>query len=153
MSCSTLGKAREFLFERFIQTFPLRESHLRAIIRASVQMDFSLIERSDGDCIDAYLEKLMTIPSQSMNISEGSNFQVDPKFPVDVPSGKPHNLVDGDFSMLAIQQLRRRQLAVSCISVSENGLEQLFKSIGQSINDGLGNASNSETIKQLGCVK
>ncbi|KAI3449816.1 hypothetical protein Pfo_006481 [Paulownia fortunei] len=154
LSCTTLGRAREILLEHLIHTLPLRESHLKAIVTASVEMDFSKLKRIDNDCLNVYLEKLMRIPSKGVNLSESRNFMEVSNIPSPdaVPTGKLDNWVDGDFSVSAIQQLGKRQLAVSCLSAVETGLENLWKTIRQSMHDELGNTSNSEPIKHSACL-
>ncbi|GFP82954.1 acid phosphatase 1 [Phtheirospermum japonicum] len=138
LSCTTLSSARDLLLKHLIYTLPLRESHLKAIITASVETDFSKLKRIDNDCLDVYLEKLMRKnPSEGINLCETRNF-------MEVSNiSSP----DGDFSVLAVEQLGRRQLAVSRLSAVETGLECLLKTIGQSMHEELGNTSNSEPTK------
>lgn len=154
LSCITLGRARDLLLQRLIHTLPLRESHLKAIITASVEMDFRKLKRIDNDALDVYLEKLMPIPSKGLNLSEIRNFVEDLNLsiPDAVPSGTHDNWVDGDFSVSAIQQLEKRQLAVSRSSAVEAGLENLWKCLGNSMREELGNTSNSEPIKHSTCL-
>ncbi|KAL0435554.1 UNVERIFIED_CONTAM: hypothetical protein Sradi_0263300 [Sesamum radiatum] len=153
LSCTTLCRAREFLLERLIHTLPLRESHLKAIMTASVEMDFSKLQRIDNDFVDVYLEQLRRIPSKGLHLSERRNFMEGSKVssPSAVPSGKQDNVVDCDFSVSAIQQLGRRQLAVSCCSALETGLENMWRTIGQSMHAELGSISNSELIEHSAC--
>lgn len=58
-----------------------------------------------------------------------------------VPSKNVENCSDGDFTTFTIQELMKRQLAVSCISSVEKGLDILSKAIRQSslseLDDGL----------------
>ncbi|KAK4418432.1 hypothetical protein Salat_2256000 [Sesamum alatum] len=153
LSCTTLCRAREFLLEHLIHALPLRESQLKAIMTASVEMDFSKLQRNENDCVDVYLERLMRIPSEGLNLSESRNFMEGPKitYPGAVPSEKHDNAVDCNFSVSAIQQLGKRKLAVSCCSVVETGLENMWRTIGQRIHDELGSASNSERIEHSAC--
>ncbi|KAL0287021.1 UNVERIFIED_CONTAM: hypothetical protein Sangu_2713100 [Sesamum angustifolium] len=153
LSCTTLCRAREFLLEHLIHTLPLRESHLKAIMTASVEMDFSKLQRMDNDCVDVYLESLRRIPSKGLNLSESRNVMEGFKIssPSAVRSGKQDSVVDCDFSVSAIQQLGRRQLAVSCCSALETGLENMWRIIGQSMHAELGSTSNSELMEHSAC--
>ncbi|KAL2238716.1 UNVERIFIED_CONTAM: hypothetical protein Sindi_1063300 [Sesamum indicum] len=153
LSCTTLCRAREFLLEHLIHTLPLRESHLKAIMTASVEMDFSNLQRIDNDYVDVYSEQLRRIPSKGLNLSESRNFMEGSKIssPSAVPSGKQYNVVDCDFTVTAVQQLGRRQLAVSCCSAVETGLENMWRTIGQSMHAELGCTSNSELIEHSAC--
>lgn len=154
LSGSTLGRARDLLLERLIHTLPLRESQLKAIVNASVEMDFSKLKRIDNDCIDFYLEKLMRITSNGLNLSESKDFMEDSRYPSAdaVPSAKHDNWVDGDCSVSVIEQLGRRQLAVSHSSAVETGLENLWRTLGQSMNHVPGNTSNAEMRKHSACL-
>ncbi|PIN14706.1 hypothetical protein CDL12_12663 [Handroanthus impetiginosus] len=148
LSCSTLGRARDLLLTHLIQTLPLRDSHLKAIMAATVETDFNKLQRIHSDCLDVYIDKLMRIPSKSLNLSVSRNFTEESKISSHDagPSGEHVNWVDGDFSVSAIQQLGTRQLAVSCLSAVENGLQNLWKTIEPSMCDELGNISNSRPI-------
>lgn len=135
LSCVKLVKARDLMLERLVHTFPLRESHLKAIITASVEMDPSILKRIDNDGLDVYLEKLMLIPSNSPNLNENRNFE------------EHANCGDDDFSVTTIQQIGIRQSAVSCSNVAEAGLENIWKTLRQKLHDELGGTSNSEMLK------
>ncbi|KAK6164420.1 hypothetical protein DH2020_001284 [Rehmannia glutinosa] len=107
LSCITLGRARNLLLKHLIHTLPLRESHLKAILTASVEMDFSKLKVIDDDYLDVYLEKLMRIPSKGENLSESRNFMEFSNIssPDAVPTGKHDKLVDGDFSVSLLSNL------------------------------------------------
>ncbi|XP_012835805.1 PREDICTED: uncharacterized protein LOC105956494 [Erythranthe guttata] len=151
LSCSTLGRSRDLLLEHLVLTLPLRDSHLKAIMSASVEMDFS--KRLDNDCVDVYVEKLMRIPLNAPSLSESGNFVVDSNIPYQdaVRSGRRDDLSDVEFSASVVRQLGRRQLSVSCSSAVETGLEKLSKIIGQSMNDEVECTSNTEPRKHSAC--
>ncbi|KAL7113168.1 hypothetical protein ACP275_04G046300 [Erythranthe tilingii] len=153
LSCSALGQSRDLLLERLVHTLPLRESHLKAIMRASVEMDFSKLEMLDNDCVDVYVENLMRIPLNGLSLSESRNFGVDSDVPYQdaVRSGRRDDLSDVDFSASVVRQLGRRQLSVSCSSAVEAGLEKLSKIIGRSMNDEVECTSNAEPRKHSAC--
>lgn len=149
LSCISLSRATDLMLEHLIHTFPLRETHLKAILIASVEMDISKHKRIDNDGFDVYLEKLMLIPSRGPNLSEsryfGQNLNTSTRDAI--PSEEHNNGVDGDFSMTTIQQLGRRGLAVSCSSAVEIGLENIWKTIRQRMHVELRSTSNSEPLK------
>ncbi|KAL8055264.1 hypothetical protein ABFX02_04G045700 [Erythranthe guttata] len=153
LSCSTLGRSRDLLLERLVHTLPLRDSHLKAIISASVEMDFSKLEMLGNDCVDVYVEKLMRIPLNGLSLSENRNFVEDSDVPYQdaVRSGKRDDLSELEFSASVIQQLGKRQLSVSCSSAVETGLEKLSKIIGRSMNDEVECTSNTEPRKHSAC--
>ncbi|KAL3647703.1 hypothetical protein CASFOL_008671 [Castilleja foliolosa] len=138
LSCTTLSSAKDLLLKHLIHTLPLRESHLKAVVTASVEMDFSKLKKIDNDCLDVYLEKLMR-----KNRSVGKNLSETRDFMEVSNISSP----DVDFSVSAVEQLERRQLAVSRLSAVETGLECILKTIGQSMHDELANTSNSEPTK------
>lgn len=147
LSCVMLGRARDLMLEHLIHTFPLRESHLKAIMIASVEMDLSELCRMDDGGLDVYLEKLMPIPSNGFNFNEGRNANLTISSSDAVPREEPDNWEDGGFSVTTIQQLWKRQLAVSCASAAEAGLENIWKTLRQKVNEELPSTSNLERLK------
>ncbi|XP_042011809.1 uncharacterized protein LOC121760230 isoform X2 [Salvia splendens] len=136
LSCVTLVRAKDLMLEHLIHTFPLRESHLKAITTASVEMDISNLKRRESNGLDIYLEKLMLLPSNGPNLNESRNFE------------EHDDWGDGDFSVTTIQKLGIRQSAVSCSTVAEAGLENIWKTLRKKMHDELGSTSNSEPLKQ-----
>ncbi|XP_042017083.1 uncharacterized protein LOC121765108 isoform X2 [Salvia splendens] len=119
LSCAMLVRAKDLVLEHLIHTFPLRESHLKAVATASVEMDISNLKRRESNGLDVYLEKLMLLPSNGPNLNE-----------------------------TAIQKLGIRQSAVSCSTVAEAVLENIWKTLRTKMHDELGSTSNSELLKQ-----
>ncbi|KAG8389159.1 hypothetical protein BUALT_Bualt02G0200100 [Buddleja alternifolia] len=148
LSCNTLSRARDLLLEHLIHTLPLRDSNLKAIITASVEMDFSKREKIDNDCLHAYVEKLTHTLSKGLSLSESRNFSEGSN----IASEKHQNWIDCDFSLSTIQQLGRRQLAVAHSSSVVTGLEILWKTLEKSMHDELGNTSSSEPLKHSACL-
>ncbi|CAA0823938.1 Unknown protein [Striga hermonthica] len=149
LSCVTLCQAKDLLLKRLIHTLPLRESHLKAITLACVEMDLSILKSMDSDFLDIYLEKLMRIPSEDEDPSESRNFMEvsNGSSPDAVQTGKDGNFVGGDFSVSAAQQLGRRQVAASCLSTAEAGLECIWKTIEECMHGELGNTPGSEPAR------
>lgn len=48
---SALGRATNMLLEHLIHTLPIRESQLKAIIEASIEMDLGELERIVKECL------------------------------------------------------------------------------------------------------
>lgn len=142
------------MLEHLIHPLPLRDSHLNAIVSASIEMDLGEHERVENDALDAYLEKLMIMPSKGLNLSERRNYVegLNLSTPEIVPSGKHDSSVDGDFTETAIKQLQKRQHAVSHLTVVEFALENLWRTIGQNMNDELENASNLKPMNSSACL-
>ncbi|KAL1539634.1 hypothetical protein AAHA92_24091 [Salvia divinorum] len=136
LSCAMLVRAKDLMLEHLIHTFPLRESHLKAITTASVEMDISNLKRRESNGLDVYLEKLMLLPSNGPNLNESRNFE------------EHDNWGDGDFSVTTIQKLGIRQSAVSCSIVAEAGLENIWKTLRTKMHDELRSTSKSEPLKQ-----
>lgn len=149
LSCVMLGSSRDLMLEHLIHTFPMRESHLKAIIIASVEMDISKLKRLDNDGLDVYLEKLMLIPSNGSGLNGSRNIckNLNHSTPDAVSRDEGDNWEDGGFSVTAIQELEKRQVAVSCSSAVEAGLENIWKTLGRRMNDELCSASHSEPPK------
>ncbi|XP_047955363.1 uncharacterized protein LOC125201340 isoform X2 [Salvia hispanica] len=136
LSCAILVRAKDLMLDHLIHTFPLRESHLKAITTASVEMDISNLKSRESNGLDVYLEKLMLLPSNGPNLDERINFE------------DHDSWGDGDFSVAAIQKLGIRQSAVSCSTVAEAGLENIWKTLRTKMHDELASTSNSEPLKQ-----
>lgn len=142
------------MLEHLIHPLPLRDSHLNAILSASIEMDLSEHERIDNDALGAYLVKLMALPSKGLNLSESRNSMKDLilSTPEIVPSGKHDSSVDDDFTETTIKQLQKREQAVSHLTVVESALENLWRTIGQNMNDELENTSNSKPMNCSACL-
>ncbi|KAL2540694.1 hypothetical protein Adt_01672 [Abeliophyllum distichum] len=135
LSSATLSRAMDLILKRLIHTLPLRESNLRAIITAVIEMDFDELQRIDNNCLHVYLERLTRDASINSNLSR-PNFLLDDltfSSPEAAPSGKHENWIDGGFSRCALQEFETRQHAVSSISAVQTGLDILLKTIGQSL--------------------
>lgn len=148
LSCITLGRAADLMLEHLMHTFPLRESHLKNIITAIVEMDVSKLKRTENNGLDVYLEKLRLIRSNDPNLNESRNFGQNLNISTQdvVPSEEHDNRVGGYFSMTTIQQLRKRRFAVSCSSAVEVALENIWNTIRQKMLDELGSTSKSEPL-------
>ncbi|KAK1267490.1 hypothetical protein QJS04_geneDACA000048 [Acorus gramineus] len=149
ISSSTLTRARSFILEHFIQTLPLNDGHLKAILTTIIEMDIDDLARKEHD-VGSYFDKLMVqITSLNLMPSErglvkGSTsstwragcFSGDQAEPV--PCGYPglrdphrnskrDNKEDNgeNHSKSIIIELLKRQTGVACISLLGMGLDIL----------------------------
>lgn len=151
LSSTTLSRARNFVLEHLIHTLPLRDAHLRAFLTATIEMDLDELQRTENDSLNVYLDKLMLQNTPFDPVSDGRYFMQESRisFPEVVHSQIAEYGTNGISSMLSIQEITRRQLAVSCISSAETGLDILSKSLTQSNWDELGNILLKKKLKQL----
>ncbi|XP_010264902.1 PREDICTED: uncharacterized protein LOC104602787 isoform X2 [Nelumbo nucifera] len=157
LSSATLSRARYFVFHHLLNTLPLSDAHLSAVLRAAVEMDLDDLRGGEYDCLNVYLDKLL-LQTTSLNlVSEKSLPNSMTSYPDIVSSshdqtvhGSMHNLCgtengtdheplfnlsnlnskkpcSGNHSELVIQELSKRQIAVSCISSVEIGLDILSR--------------------------
>ncbi|XVE77968.1 hypothetical protein DITRI_Ditri13aG0106900 [Diplodiscus trichospermus] len=125
LSSATLRRGRRFLLEYLLHNLPLRDSHLRAVLTAIVEMDLSNLSETEHDCLNAYLSNLTLhdrIPLMDSVISSAT-----------VTSTVETEKSGGDnFTKLTIQELFRRQSSVSCISSIEEGVDILSNAVRHS---------------------
>ncbi|KAL3828086.1 hypothetical protein ACJIZ3_016888 [Penstemon smallii] len=149
LSCIALGRAMNLLLKRLINTLPLRETHLKSVIAASIEMDPSELHMTDGDCVRLYLEKLTRKPLGGLNLNQSRVFLEgkNTSSPGAIPSRIQEDFIDGDLCLAVIQELGKRKLAVSCSSTVETGLEILLETIAQGVHHELGETSNAVRMK------
>ncbi|KAL7586834.1 hypothetical protein Lser_V15G39017 [Lactuca serriola] len=128
ISSTTLGKARFFILEHFIRTLPMRDEHLKSVLKATIEMDLDELQRTETDYLDVYLDKLMlqnTTRSPPASVVEGK-MDFSPR-----PSPKAKTYTKTDLTAFAIQGITKRQLAVSCVSSIETSFDVVSKTIAQ----------------------
>ncbi|WMV47462.1 hypothetical protein MTR67_040847 [Solanum verrucosum] len=127
ISSKVLSKASEFMLEHLISVFPLRDEHLKALLNASVEMDYHMHQKTDSRSLNDIFETLMCNTSKNAIPNEN-------KFPREeslnsLPNSSPSEQADDsircEFSLFTAQALERRQLSVSLISAAETGLNIL----------------------------
>ncbi|XP_010326638.1 uncharacterized protein [Solanum lycopersicum] len=127
ISSKELSKASEFMLEHLISVFPLRDEHLKALLNASVEMDYHMHQKADSRSINDIFENLMCSTSKNAIPNEK-------KFPREeslnsLPNSSPSEQADDsircEFSLFTAQALETRQLSVSLISAAETGLNIL----------------------------
>ncbi|XWS36480.1 hypothetical protein CRYUN_Cryun20dG0089100 [Craigia yunnanensis] len=125
LSSATLRRARGFLSEHLLHNLPLRDSHLRAVLTAIIEMDLSDLSETEHDCLNAYLNNLTLQNRICTRDSITSSPDVTPTVETE-KSG-----ID-NFTKLAVQELFRRQSSVSCISSIEEGVDILSNAVRHS---------------------
>ncbi|TMW96919.1 hypothetical protein EJD97_006553 [Solanum chilense] len=127
ISSKVLSKASEFMLEHLISVFPLRDEHLKALLNASVEMDYHMHQKADSRSINDIFETLICSTSKNAIPNEK-------KFPREEslnslqnssPSEQADDSIRCEFSLFTAQVLETRQLSVSLISAAETGLNTL----------------------------
>ncbi|XP_011011162.1 PREDICTED: uncharacterized protein LOC105115829 isoform X2 [Populus euphratica] len=147
LSCDTLSRARSFVLAHLFQTLPLRDSHLKAFLTAVIEMELERVSESEHDCLSVYLNKLKPWNPQLDLILERRGFVKDSmvlseEISQTVKFGK---FSDDDLTKLTLQEVFKRQSAVSCISTVETGLDVLSNAIRCSS----GTESDSSMLEEL----
>ena len=104
-----------FLSKHLLHNLPLRDSHLRAILTAIIEMDLSDLSETEHDCLNAYLNNLTLQNRICTRDSITSSPDV-------TPTMETENSGSDNFTKLAVQELFRRQSSMSCISSIEEGV-------------------------------
>ncbi|XP_059660296.1 uncharacterized protein LOC132306762 [Cornus florida] len=132
LSSVTLSRARDFVVKQLIHALPMRDPHLRASILATIEMDLDELQRTESDYLHVYLEKLILQNSSWDPVLYTRDFSEDSTISSpNIQNRKTQDCISGEFTKFTIQELRRRQLVVSCISSAETGLDILSKIIRQ----------------------
>lgn len=146
LSCAALGRAKNLMLQGLVNSLPIRESHLKALMMASVEMDLNSLQTVDDNSTGAYLEKLM------MATSTGLDLRADKGQECPVLGRNQEELIYGDFSLPLIRELGGRQLAVSLVSSAQSGMGILSETLGQSIHRKFGNSLIAERLKHSSSV-
>ncbi|XP_021281321.1 uncharacterized protein LOC110414452 isoform X2 [Herrania umbratica] len=125
LSSATLRRARCYMLEHLLRNLPLRDSHLKAVLTATIEMDLSALSETEHDCLNAYLNKLTLQNRLCTGDLITSSLDV-------TPTVETEDSGSDNFTKLAVQELFRRQSSVSCISTIEEGLDILSKAVRQS---------------------
>ncbi|KAG6735635.1 hypothetical protein POTOM_061724 [Populus tomentosa] len=131
LSCDTLSRARSFVLAHLFQTLPLRDSHLKAFLTAVIEMELETVSESEHDSLSVYLNKLKPRNLQLDLVLERRGFVKDSmvlseEISQTVKFGK---FSDDDLTKLTLQEVFKRQSAVSCMSTVETGLDVLSNAI------------------------
>ncbi|KAK9281985.1 hypothetical protein L1049_004895 [Liquidambar formosana] len=134
MSSVTLARARDFVLAHLLHTLPLRNAHLRAFLLATIDMDLDELRETENDCLHVYLDKLMLLNTSISPVRDKRGLVKDSmtSSPGVAPNIKIEGCTGNDLTKVTVQELLKRQFAVSCISSAEKGLDVLSKTIRHS---------------------
>nr|GMD18674.1 uncharacterized protein LOC109173736 [Ipomoea batatas] len=146
LSSKTLSNARNLMLEHLTHTLPLRDLHLRALVTATVEMDFHMLPNADSDCLDKHFEELMHSESKKPAFSVSRHLMEDSvnTSMMTSPSRKANDAACS-FSAITARELGRRHMTVSSLSAAETCLEMLSRSVyhlnvsepGKNLHDGV----------------
>nr|GMD13958.1 uncharacterized protein LOC109173736 [Ipomoea batatas] len=130
LSSKTLSTARNLMLEHLTHTLPLRDLHLRALVTATVEMDFHMLPNADSDCLDKHFEELMHSESKKPAFNVSRHLMEDSvnTSMMTSPSRKANDAACS-FSAITARELGRRHMAVSSLSAAETCLEMLSRSV------------------------
>ncbi|XP_071690184.1 uncharacterized protein [Rutidosis leptorrhynchoides] len=117
ISSATLSKARVFILEHFISTLPMRDTHLKAVLQATIEMDIDELQRTETNYLDVYLDKLTL-----QNKDDLMDFS-----PIQCPGEIQNQKSKNDLTTFAIEGIKKRQLAVSHVSSIETNVDIVAK--------------------------
>ncbi|XP_024018408.1 uncharacterized protein LOC21398939 isoform X2 [Morus notabilis] len=130
LSSETLTRARGFLMDHFIHTLPLRDSHLRDFLMATIQMDLDELSGTEHDRLSAYLSKLKLQHKSTYSVQNGGFSSEDSIPSLDFFLVKEAEECDGtSFTKYAVQKILKRWSAVSDISTIEKSLKPISDTI------------------------
>lgn len=131
LSTSTLSKASDFVLWHFLQGIRLRDGHLTALITTAVEMDLDALSKIEADCLNSYTEKL-AVHLKSLDLTLGvgssdfsSNSFIVPNSPSIALAPQSERKYEHDRSIFVIQELLKRQAALSRLSSVETALQEL----------------------------
>nr|GEY34861.1 macrolide export protein like [Tanacetum cinerariifolium] len=126
MSSATLGQARYFILEHLLRTLLMRDAHLKAVLEATIEMDLDELHKTETNYLDVYLDKL------TLKNEEGTmDFSPIPcADDILNPKAKKDTKIK-DLTTIAIEGIRKRQLAVSHVSSIETSANVLAKAVTQ----------------------
>ncbi|GMH30902.1 hypothetical protein Nepgr_032745 [Nepenthes gracilis] len=134
LSSATLIRARVLLAEHMIHALPLRDEHLKEFFIAATEMDLDALWGKEYDYLNVYLDRVMSLRSSLTVVIDRS---ISTKDPTTISHQSVENVETGnctfsDNTTLAVQELLKRQSAVSCLLTAEIGLDILTESISLS---------------------
>ncbi|KAF5741828.1 hypothetical protein HS088_TW10G00834 [Tripterygium wilfordii] len=122
LSSATLCRARKFVLKHLFHTLPLRDMHLRDFLLATIETDLNQLSKTDHDCLDVYLNKLR-LQNSSVDSAPSMRGLAEKIAPSLIMES------DNDSTTVTIHELLKRQSAVSCLSMTERGLDVVAKTM------------------------
>ncbi|GAB4830090.1 hypothetical protein Ancab_019732 [Ancistrocladus abbreviatus] len=132
LSSSTLVRARTLLAECMVHALPLTDEHLKALMIATTEMDLDELHGGRDDSLNVYLDRLMLL-SSSFSVLPGISVSMNDSTNLSPQSAEDVEIKSCNFSnhtKLTVQELLKRQSAVSCLLTAEKGLDILAESAG-----------------------
>lgn len=103
----------------------MRDTHLKPVLQATIQMDIDELQRTETNYMDVYLDKLMLQNEEGL-----MDFSPIP-CPGDIQNLRAKKDTKIDLTASAIEGITKRQLAVSRISSLETSVNVLAKTTTQ----------------------
>lgn len=131
LSSATLTRARDYVLAHLLHTLPLRDAHLRSFLIATIEMDLDELRDTEADCLGVYLDKLLQQNMSPDMLRDRTVWLNDSmtSSPDIAPDPKIERCLGNDCTNRTVQELLKRQFAVSCISSAEMGLHVLSKNM------------------------
>ncbi|XP_020573316.1 uncharacterized protein LOC110019815 [Phalaenopsis equestris] len=161
MTSATLSNARRIVLEYLLQTYPIKDEHFVAFLRAVVELDLDELTESRNDCQKVYIERLALqmdslelagagmglkkvttalLPENDRNTSKSLN-QLDKNLHTHLMfNDEMRGGVGADTSFFVIREILSRQAVMSHMSLIEKGINGLSEIVA-------GNKIGSENTK------
>lgn len=127
MSFATLKEARLFVLKHLLHALPLRDTHLRSILMAAVDVELGELSESECSCLKLLYSKLLS-QSRPANVVADRSLIKD----LTMEDG---NCVNGCFRKHIVEELMDRKYKVSCIKSAETALNVVSHAIRHNSND------------------
>ncbi|KAJ4728314.1 Fanconi anemia group F protein (FANCF) [Melia azedarach] len=128
LSSTTLSKGRAFVSEHLIRALPLRDAHLWAFLRATIETDLTELREREHDFLNMYLNKLTLLDSSLDFVQQPTRDLITSSS--DITQNMETDKSNGEnFTKFAVDGLLKRQSAVSCISTVQRSLDILCSAI------------------------
>ncbi|XP_030528080.1 uncharacterized protein LOC115739209 isoform X2 [Rhodamnia argentea] len=133
LSSGTLSRARDIVLEQLVHCLPLRDSNLGALLCSTIQMDLDVLSREDPDCLSRYLDKLNLQNTSHDSLHDGgSSEKFSPINHADIANNETEERAKQNGTNSCIQELLKRQSAVSCALSAEKSLAVISRAVGSS---------------------
>ncbi|XP_056161464.1 uncharacterized protein LOC130134667 [Syzygium oleosum] len=133
LSSATLSRARDIVLEQLVHSLPLRDSNLRALLCSTVQMDLDVLSREDPGRLSRYLDTLSLQNTSLDSLHDGDcSEKFSPFNHADIANNEIEERGKQNGTSSCIQELLKRQSAVSCIFSAEKSLAVISKAVSSS---------------------
>ncbi|KAF8041641.1 hypothetical protein BT93_A0283 [Corymbia citriodora subsp. variegata] len=133
LSSATLSRARDVVLEQLVHSLPLRDSNLRALLCSTIQMDLDVLSQEDPDRLSKYLDKLSLQNTFHDSLHDSDNSEkFSPINHANVANNATEKCAKQNGTSPCIQELLKRQSAISCVLSAEKSLAIISKAVGSS---------------------